>query len=168
MTVTLSDTLHPFVSIRFVRLFYSTVFQFFVLVRPVGFLLVTFSFHLRFFASNFSFVLVYAYKFSLTPCSLFCVVPSNYSTSFAISIVLTDQFFFVPHLGSAAHIPFSFPTVIYFSASCKICFWVSLTPYILASFPVAPLSDFRLHRQSVIRVSKVHPFYKPKKKLTAS
>ena len=37
-------------------------------------------------------------------------------------------FFFVLHLDPAAHIPFSFPNVIYFSARCKICFWVSLSP----------------------------------------
>ena len=38
------------------------------------------------------------------------------------------MFFFVLHLDPAAHIPFSFPNVIYFSARCKICFWVSLSP----------------------------------------
>ena len=38
------------------------------------------------------------------------------------------MFFFVPPLDPAAHILFSFPNVIYFSARCKICFWVSLSP----------------------------------------
>ena len=46
----------------------------------------------------------------------------------------------------------------YFSAHCKICFWVSMCPQVSAYFPVwplTPLSNFCLHCKYVIYLRKV-------------
>ena len=129
MIVTLPDTLHPFPYA--LALFSFSIHQFFSslsLCEPGGFSFSPFFIPPSIFAvlishSFRSTLYVFSGPFQFILCSLELFY--QFCNFFSYSLTM---FFFVLHLDLAAHIPFSFLNIIYFSARCKIYFWVSLSP----------------------------------------
>ena len=124
MIVTLSDTLHPFPYA--LALFSFPIHRFFSslsLCEPRGF---SFS---PFFIPPSIFAVLISHSFRSTPIRFVRPLPVHF-VQFGVVILPVLQFFlhsltmffFVLHFDPAAHIPFSFLNVIYFSACRKICF----------------------------------------------